>query len=76
MSRDDNYKIKVDTRDRLLRAWEISQELGKDFEQYSKQTQDDERVSQLFAKFAEDEELHAAKLCQILHEYQTNQSIH
>ena len=65
---EEKYGIKITTRDRLMRAWENSTELTRDFEMYSKQT-DDERVAVMFANFAHDEALHAAKLLGMLHDY-------
>lgn len=68
---EDKYGIKITTRDRLMRAWQNSTELTRDFEMYSKQIEDDERVSVMFSNFARDEALHAAKLLGILHDYDT-----
>lgn len=63
------HEIKITTRDKLLRAWQNSMELVRDFETYSKDIDDDEKVAKLFGKYAEDEGFHAAKLREILHEY-------
>lgn len=63
-------EIVITTRDKLLRGWENSKELVRDFENYSKEIEDDPRVSELFASFAEDEALHASRLRELLHEYQ------
>lgn len=65
--------IEIGTRDKLLRAWENSKESVRDFESYSKEIKDDERVAKMFAEFAEDEGMHAAKLLKILHEYENQE---
>ena len=62
-------EIVITTRDKLLRSWENSKELVRDFENYSKEIEDDPRVAELFAGFAEDEALHASRLRELLHEY-------
>ncbi|MDQ5983930.1 MAG: hypothetical protein RUMPE_00959 [Eubacteriales bacterium SKADARSKE-1] len=62
-------EIKITTRDKLLRAWQASMELVRDFETYSKEIEDDKKVAELFAEYAEDEGLHASKLREILREY-------
>ena len=63
-------ELVITTRDKLLRSWENSKELVRDFENYSKEIEDDPRVAELFAGFAEDEALHASRLRELLHEYQ------
>lgn len=67
---ENQHEIKITTRDRLLRAWENSMELVRDFEAYSKEVQDDEKAAKLFAAFAEDESCHASQFREILHSYQ------
>lgn len=52
-------EIEYTTYDRLLRAWENSMELVRDFEMYSKKV-DDEHIKQVFKEFAEDEGRHAS----------------
>lgn len=68
----DVHQIKITTRDRLLRAWENSMELVRDFETYSKEIEDDKESAKLFAEFAEDEGVHASRLREVLHGYQEN----
>lgn len=58
-------EIEYTTYDRLLRAWENSMELVRDFEMGSKRVED-EGVKQVFKKFAEDEGMHASKLRELL----------
>lgn len=62
--------IVVSTRDRVMRAWQNSMELTRDFEMYSKEIHDDPDVARLFAEFAEEECVHAARFREILHKYQ------
>lgn len=64
---DDN-EIKITTYDRLLRAWENSMELTRDFEMYSKRVEDDD-AARVFKEFAKDEGLHAAKFRSMILEY-------
>ena len=68
---DKNNDITITTRDRVLRAWQNSVEMTRDFEMYSKLIED-ERESTMFANFAVDEGLHAAKLLGLLHEYEAS----
>lgn len=66
----DNEKVKFTKRDRVLRAWENSMELVRDFEKYSKEIENDNQLSEMFDKFAEDEAIHAAEFRKVLHQYQ------
>lgn len=61
-------EVEITTYDRVLRAWENSMELVRDYEMYSKRIED-EQVKSVFKEFAEDEGMHAAKLRQILSDY-------
>lgn len=61
-------EIEYTTYDRLLRAWENSMELVRDFEMYSKRI-DDEHIKQVFKEFAEDEGRHASVLRDLLLEW-------
>ena len=58
--------ITITPRDRLLRAWENSMELVRDFECYSKEIEGNPKLSKTFAEFAEDEGFHAARLRELL----------
>ncbi len=62
--------IQITTRDKVMRAWENAMELTRDFELYSKQISDDPDTAAVFAQFAEDECVHAARFREILHKYQ------
>jgi rubrerythrin len=61
-------EVKITTYDRLLRAWENSMELVRDYEMYSKRIEEQD-VKQVFKKFAEDEGMHATKLRDMLLSY-------
>jgi rubrerythrin len=63
--------VVITTYDRLLRAWENSMELVRDYEMYSKRIEDEE-IIKVFKEFSEDENLHAAKLHEILKNYKRN----
>lgn len=68
MDNINNNEIEITTYDRLLRAWENSMEMVRDYEMYSKRIED-EKVKEVFKKFAEDEGMHATKLREMLLEY-------
>lgn len=57
--------VKITSYDRLMRAWENSMELTRDFEVYSKRV-DDEELKDVFKKFAEEEGFHASRLRELL----------
>lgn len=61
----DLPEIEYTTYDRLLRAWENSMELVRDFEMYSKRVEDNE-VKQVFREFAEEEGKHAHILRELI----------
>lgn len=64
---EEHNEIEYTTYDRLLRAWENSMEMVRDFEMYSKRIDDNEEdVKQVFKQFAEDEGMHATKLRELL----------
>lgn len=69
----DRHRIEITVRDRLLRAWENSMEMARDFEGYSHEYNANEQYSRAFAKYAVDEARHAAELKDMLHEYQSKQ---
>jgi len=67
----ENYsEIKITTRDKLLRAWENSMELTRDFKIHSREIEDNQEVSKAFSEFAEDEGLHAARFRELLQQFQ------
>ena len=59
--------ITITVRDRLLRAWEDAMAQVKAFELWSSEIEDEE-VAAVFAEYAEDEGLHAARLLEMLKE--------
>ena len=59
--------ITITVRDRLLRAWEDAMAQVKAFELWSSEIEDEE-VAAVFAEYAEDEGLHAARLPEMLKE--------
>lgn len=61
-------EIEITTYDRLLRAWENSMELVRDYEMYSKRIED-EKVKEAFKELAEDEGMHASKLRNMILDY-------
>ncbi|MPM76881.1 hypothetical protein SDC9_123880 [bioreactor metagenome] len=67
---DNNHQIIITKRDRLLRAWENSMELVRDFQNYAQETQDDNNISKVFADYAKEEGTHASKFRELLHECQ------
>ncbi len=71
---EGRYKINITTRDRLLRAWQNSMELVRDFETYSREVADEKGAAALFAQCAEGECLHASKLLEMLHDYDNKTS--
>ena len=59
--------ITITVRDRLLRAGEDAMAQVKAFELWSSEIEDEE-VAAVFAEYAEDEGLHAARLLEMLKE--------
>lgn len=66
-------EVEITTYDRLLRAWENSMEMVRDYEMYSKRIEDN-KVKQVFKEFAEHEGMHATKLRELLLEYRDKRS--
>lgn len=67
-------EVEITTYDRLLRAWENSMELVRDYEMYSKRIEEEE-IKKVFKDFAEDEGMHATKLREMLLDYKKKQKI-
>ncbi len=67
----DKNQPEMNTHDRLMRAWENSMEMVRDFEMYSKRVEEDD-IREMFKEFAEDEGIHASKLREALNEYTRN----
>ena len=66
----DVHEIRITTRDKLLRAWENSMELVRDFETCSREIKDDEHAAEVLASFAVDEGVHASTFREMLLEKQ------
>ena len=62
---------KMNTRDCLQRAWVNTMELVRDFEMYSKRIED-ETVSDVFKKFAEEQGMQASNLREMYERYDQN----
>ncbi|MBP7176079.1 MAG: rubrerythrin [Thermoclostridium sp.] len=62
---EEHNDVRITSYDRLMRAWENSMELTRDFEVYSKRV-DDEELKQVFKQFAEEEGFHASKFRELL----------
>lgn len=62
-------QIKITTYDRLLRAWENSMELVRDFQNYADITEDNDKAKKAFYEFAETNAENAAALRSLLLEY-------
>ena len=69
MSNNPN-EVNITTRDKVMRAWQDSMMLVRDFENYAHEIADDKMASQMFSSFAEDEGIHAAKFRELLLKYQ------
>ncbi len=61
----EKNKVAGTPRDRIMRAWENSMELTRDFRLYA-DTTDDPEQQMIFKAFAEDEGKHAAKFKEML----------
>lgn len=55
--------------DCLMRAWQNSQELVRDFEMYSKRVGNQE-LKNIFKKFAEEEGYHATQFRDLINQYE------
>ena len=64
------HEVKINTRDRLLRAWEDSMHLVREFKDCEKLVDDCEEARKMFSKFAEDEGIHAAEFKALLLDYE------
>ncbi len=65
----DERPIRFTSRDRLLRAWQNSMELVRDFQLYAGEEQHTNDTRALFRELAEEECMHAARLREQLHRY-------
>ncbi len=63
----DKNGLKITARDRILRAWQNSTELVRDYQSYAAEAKESSTLSSMFGRYAEDEAHHAAELLDILH---------
>ena len=64
------HQIEINTRDRLLRGWENSMQLVKEFKTCESLIDDCDDAKRIFSKFAEDEGRHAAEFKAVLLDYE------
>ncbi len=68
---DNKNGFTITNRDHVLRAWQNSTELVRDYQAYAHEMEkNDKGLTKLFSEFAEDEALHASKLLDLLREYE------
>ena len=68
---DSKNGFTITNRDRVLRAWQNSTELVRDYQAYAHEIEeDDKKLAKLFFEFADDEAVHAAKLLDPLRGYE------
>ena len=67
-------EIKITTYDRLLRSWENSMEMVRDFQNYADITEDNDKAKQAFYHFAENACEQSAALRDLLLEYNNKRS--
>jgi len=66
---NERDQLVITNRDRLLRAWQNSTELVRDYENYAHAAKEEnEALAELFAQYAEEEAVHASKFLAILQE--------
>jgi hypothetical protein len=73
MSKQNENEVRITTYDKLMRAWQNSMEMAREFRIHSqemKESREDGKAGQIFAEFAETEGLHAARLRDLLLEHQ------
>ena len=64
------HEVKINTRDRLLRAWENSMHLVREFKVCEEQIEDCPDACKMFRKFAEEEGVHASEFKAMLLDYE------
>lgn len=73
MEKKNPNEVRITTYDKLMRSWENSMQLTKDFEIYAKEIEDDKKAAQIFNTFAQEEGMHASKFRDMLLQYQNHQ---
>lgn len=64
----DKNNLHITVRDRVLRAWENSTELVRDYQNYANDSENHPKIAHMFNEYAKDEAVHAAELLKLLHE--------
>lgn len=68
---DTKNGFTITNRDHVLRAWQNSTELVRDYQAYAHEIEEDNKeLAKLFSEFADDEAVHAAKLLDLLRGYE------
>lgn len=70
MNKQNENEVRITTYDKLMRAWQNSMEMAREFKIHAHEMDEDQETRRVFSAFAEDEGLHAAKLRDLLLEYQ------
>ena len=69
---DNKNGFVINDRDRILRAWQNSTELVRDYQNYANEMQKSNReLAVLFAENAEDEAIHASRLLELLQGFES-----
>ncbi len=69
---DNKNGFVINDRDRILRAWQNSTELVRDYQNYANEMQKSNReLAVLFAEYAEDEAIHASRLLELLQGFES-----
>lgn len=59
--------FKITKRDRVLRAWQVSTGLVREYQEYARETEtEDTELSKIFAQLSESEAKHSSMLLKIL----------
>ncbi len=68
---DSKNGFTITDRDHVLRAWQNSTELVRDYQAYAHELEEDNKeLAELFCQLAMDEAVHAAKLLDLLRGYE------
>ena len=66
MQMNNHNSVHITSRDRLMRAWQNSMELVRDYQFYADETANHPEITAVFREFAEDEAVHAARFRELL----------
>ncbi len=70
---DDKNGFLITNRDRVLKSWQDSTELVRDYKTYAHELDDDPALASLFADYAETEAEHASKFLGLLREFEQSE---